>query len=67
MTDYAAIDGDIADFIDAMMEVTTPFRAEELRRYLQNQGHVEAAVNSAIREWHGNRFAAWILTGRYSV
>ena len=34
MPSYSVIDGDISDFFDALMDMTTEFRTDELRRYL---------------------------------
>ena len=54
MTD-TAIDGDIADFIDAK-NYAGQYRTEDLRDYLLREGHDEAAVVAAVRSWQQERF-----------
>lgn len=44
---YAPIDG-------SMMEVTSEFRADELRTYLLNEGHAEPDVLAALGHWQEN-------------
>ena len=56
MPAYSTIDGDISDFFDALMDMTTTFQTEELRRYLLNDGDLEEDVDAAIRSWQADRF-----------
>jgi len=53
---YAAIDGDVADFIDSMIDVTEVFRTDELHGYLLSEGHAERDVLEAIDRWQKNLF-----------
>ena len=55
MPSYSVIDGDISDFFDALMDMTTEFRTDELRRYLLNDGHSGADVEAALRSWRDGR------------
>jgi hypothetical protein len=52
------IDGDISDFIDALMEVTDEFSTDELRRYLLGEGHSIADTIDGIAIWQKDRFVA---------
>jgi hypothetical protein len=59
----SAIDGDVSDFIDSMMNITDEFSTDELRGFLVNGGHpVEEAINAIVR-WQSDRFetigASW--------
>ena len=54
----SAIDGDVSDFIDSMMNITDEFSTDELRGFLVNGGHpVEEAINAIVR-WQSDRFEA---------
>lgn len=56
--EYTAIDGDMADFVDAQLELTTSFVLSELRRYLLNEGHPAGVVEAAIHRWRDRWFIA---------
>jgi hypothetical protein len=53
---YSAIDADIANFIDAQIELSSVFQTDELRAYLINSGHPLEQVVAAIVEWQQARF-----------
>jgi hypothetical protein len=53
---YRAIDGDISDFIDSQLEITTVFHTDELRSYLLNAGHPLDRVIASIIGWQQDRF-----------
>ena len=49
MPAYSTIDGEVSDFFDALMDMTTTFQTEEIRRYLLNDDHSAAEVEVAIQ------------------
>ena len=53
---YSAIDGDIADFLNAQPYPSGAFATEDLRAYLLNEGHPTTAVIAAVIDWQQSRF-----------
>jgi hypothetical protein len=53
---YAAIDGDMADFVGPQMELLTSFVLSDLRQYLLNEGHTPGAIEEAIHRWRDRWF-----------
>ena len=53
---YTAIDGDVSDFLDSMIEISGEFRTDELRAYLVNEGHAAAEADDVIQRWQEERF-----------
>lgn len=53
---YTAIDGDVSDFIDSMIELADKLRTDELRGFLINAGHSVEAATDAIARWQAERF-----------
>jgi len=61
---YTAIDGDIAGFIDSMIDLTDEFQSVELLTYLMNEGYGSVAATAAMADWRSERFsevrAPWV-------
>lgn len=55
---YTAIDGDVSDFIDSMIELADEFSTDELRGFLLNAGHSVEATTDAVARWQAERFEA---------
>jgi len=55
---YTAIDGDMADFVEAQLELATSFLISDLRGYLLKEGHPAGEVEAAIYRWRDRWFVA---------
>lgn len=55
---YTAIDGDISDFIDSMIDQADEFSTDQLRLFLMNAGHPIADTVNAVVTWQKDRFEA---------